>query len=281
MGRRAGMAGVRDTALWAAHFRAEETRRTDALFRDPYAIRLASDPEGRIPDRMGVEEKSEWSWAMRTYLFDGFIYRVLEEGADMIVNLAAGLDARPYRMDLQPELQWIEVDFAEVIGYKEAILANDEARCRVERIALDLSAIAERRKLFADLNKRAKRIAVLSEGMLIYFAADEVAALSRDLADAAHIQNWIVDLASTIQMIVMQQTVGARLSETSTGFQFGPPEGVNFFKPYGWEATETQGILKRAAEMARAPAHFLALLPEPQPIPPEYPWTGVCLLKRA
>jgi hypothetical protein len=31
---------ISDTALWAAYFRAEETKRPDALFRDPYAERL-------------------------------------------------------------------------------------------------------------------------------------------------------------------------------------------------------------------------------------------------
>src|SRR5256885_6123414 len=34
----------------------------------------------------------------------------IEQGTDMVVNLAAGLDARPYRMALPASLQWIEVD---------------------------------------------------------------------------------------------------------------------------------------------------------------------------
>jgi len=39
----------------------------------------------------------------------------------MVVNLAAGLDARPYRMSLPASLQWIEVDLPEILAYKEKI----------------------------------------------------------------------------------------------------------------------------------------------------------------
>jgi len=41
-----------------------------------------------------------------------------------------GLDARPYRMNLPPTLQWIEVDFQDIIAYKEETLANEKPRCR-------------------------------------------------------------------------------------------------------------------------------------------------------
>jgi hypothetical protein len=45
-------------------------------------------------------------------LFDRFISDAVAQGADMVVNLAAGLDARPYRMALPSHLQWIEVESA-------------------------------------------------------------------------------------------------------------------------------------------------------------------------
>jgi O-methyltransferase involved in polyketide biosynthesis len=36
----------------------------------------------------------------------------------MMVNLCAGLDARPYRMTLPSPLQWIEVDLPDLLAYK-------------------------------------------------------------------------------------------------------------------------------------------------------------------
>ncbi len=36
----------------------------------------------------------------------------------MVINLAAGLDARPYRMNLPALLQWIEVGFQKYLTTK-------------------------------------------------------------------------------------------------------------------------------------------------------------------
>jgi hypothetical protein len=91
---------ISDTALWVAYFRARETQRPDALFRDVFAQRLAGEHGFRIANTLADENKHEWAWVARTYLFDQFIARAIRDGSDMVVNLAAGLDARPYRMDL-------------------------------------------------------------------------------------------------------------------------------------------------------------------------------------
>src|SRR5271165_5539968 len=90
--------GVSDTALWVAYFRALETHRPDALFRDPYAERLAGVHGFHLANTLPDGNKHDWAWTARTYLFDQFITRVIENGAEVLINLAAGLDARPYRM---------------------------------------------------------------------------------------------------------------------------------------------------------------------------------------
>jgi methyltransferase (TIGR00027 family) len=272
--------GVSDTARWVAYFRALETQRPDALFRDPYAERLAGEHGFQIANTLAAGNKHEWAWVARTYLFDQFLSRAIEEGADLVVNLAAGLDARPYRMNLPATLQWVEVDFPEIVAYKETILANETPRCQLERISLDLSQIGARRKLFAQLDGRATKIVVASEGLLIYFATEDVASLATDLAAEPHFKSWIVDLASPGQLRIMQRTTGKQLSEAGAAFKFGPPEGAKFFGPYGWEAKDVQGMLKTAAQFNRAPAELLGLLPEPTGNPGNFPWTGVCLLER-
>lgn len=271
---------VSDTARWVAYFRARETERPDSLFRDPYAARLAGDHGFNLANTLAEGNKHEWAWVARTYLFDHFLRRAIEDGADLVLNLAAGLDARPYRMDLPSSLQWVEVDFPEIIAYKEEILANEKPRCRLERFALDLSDEPGRARLFADLNTRAKNIVVASEGLLIYFPAEEVASLAKSLAVADHFRNWIIDLASPGQLKLMQRTTGKQLSEGGAAFKFGPVEGANFFVPYGWEPKDVQGLLKTAATLKRAPSELLSLLPEPKGNFVNYPWTGVCLLAR-
>jgi methyltransferase (TIGR00027 family) len=271
---------VSDTARWVAYFRARETQRADALFRDPFAERLAGEHGFQIANTLTDGNKHEWAWVARTYLFDQFLAREIEAGATLVINLAAGLDARPYRMELPPTLQWVEVDLPEIISYKQEVLANEQPKCRLERISLDLSDGPARRKLFADLDGRAKKIVVASEGLLIYFTAEEVASLACDLASTSHFQNWVIDLASPGQLRLMQRSTGKQLSEAGAAFKFGPAEGAKFFNPHGWDPSDVQGMLKTAAQFKRAPADLLSLLPEPKGAPGNYPWTGVCLLKR-
>jgi len=268
---------VSDTALWVAYFRALETQRPDALFRDPFAKRLAGERGFQIANTLPDGNNHEWAWMARTYLFDQFALRVIQEGADLVVNLAAGLDARPYRLDLPASLEWVEVDFPEIISYKEDILASEKPVCHLERISLDLSDVPARRALFADLNRRAKKIAVLSEGLLIYFATEDVVSLSKDLAAESNFQNWVLDLASPGQLKLMQRSSGILLGEAGAAFKFGPAEGPNFFVPYGWEPIDIQGLLKTAAQFKRSPAGLFPMAIGRTGAPGNFPWTGVCL----
>src|ERR1700687_3432700 len=156
---------ISDTARWVAYFRARETQRPDALFHDPYAERLAGEHGFQIASTLPDGNKHEWAWVARTYLFDQFLSRAIHDGADLVVNLAAGLDARPYRMNLPATLQWVEVDLPDIVSYKEEILGNENPRCQLERVALDLSDMARRRSLFAELGTRATKVVVASEGL--------------------------------------------------------------------------------------------------------------------
>jgi methyltransferase (TIGR00027 family) len=271
---------ISDTARWVAYFRARETQRPDALFRDPYAERLAGERGFQIANTLPEGNKHEWAWVARTYLFDQFLLRELQEGRDLVLNLAAGLDARPYRMDLPATLRWVEVDLPEILAYKDEVLADEKPKCQLERVRADLSDATARRTLFADMDRRAKNIVVLTEGLLIYFTAEQVGSLARDLAAGAHFQTWVVDLASPGQLKLMRGTTGKQLREADAEFKFGPPEGPGFFVPHGWDPKDVQGLLKTAAQLKRAPAELLSLLPEPKGLPGNYPWTGVCLLKK-
>src|SRR5215208_6596690 len=164
-----------------AVYRARETARDDAAFRDPYAAALAGERGAQIESALNVGEEHEWSFAARTYLFDRFVTRLVSHGVDLVVNLAAGLDTRPYRMELPPSLRWIEVDLPEILDYKEAILADAKPACALERVRLDLSNEDARRGLFARVSRTAERVAVVSEGLVIYLMSHDVAALARDL----------------------------------------------------------------------------------------------------
>jgi methyltransferase (TIGR00027 family) len=274
---------ISDTARWAAVFRANETQRPDALFRDPYAARLAGTLGVNIANTLPEGNSYAWAWVARTYLFDQFILREIEQGADMVINLAAGLDARPYRMQLPADLQWVEIDLPEILTYKEGILAGEKPICRLERIRLDLSDVDARKSVFADLAGRARKILVLTEGLLIYLEPIQVVALAKDLAEYPQFQHWILDMHSPGLLRLMQRTTGKQLSQVGAPFKFGPPEGPQFLEPCGWRTVDVQGLLKAAAHFKRPPfgLRLLSLLPEKKGEQGSRPWSGVCLFERA
>lgn len=153
---------ISDTAKWVAIFRAEESERPDAVFHDPFARRLAGKKGEEIANSVEFSRKNSWSFVARTFLFDQFIMQHIEQGYDMVINLAAGLDARPYRMQLPSSLQWIEVDLPGILSEKEKILDRETPHCDLQRIRLDLSDQKARLELFEHLDKKTNRALIVS-----------------------------------------------------------------------------------------------------------------------
>jgi methyltransferase (TIGR00027 family) len=272
---------VSDTARWVAVYRARETERRDALFRDPFARRLAGERGEQIAKSMPLGGGNDWSMITRTYLGDEIIRTQVLGGVDMVVNLAAGLDARPYRMKLPSSLQWVEVDLPEILSYKEEILRDEKPVCRLERVRLDLSDIQARRDFFAQLDSRAKKVLIISEGLLIYLTPEAVAGLAQDLATPPTFKLWNLDIASPGLIRMLKKRMAKQLDEAAP-FKFAPPEGPAFFAPFGWKPIEVHSLLKNAARLKRLPflLRLIAKLPETDKSRRDRPWSGVCLFAR-
>jgi len=273
---------ISDTARWAAVYRARETDRKRALFRDPFARRLAGERGEKIVAALKRQDRNEWAWVIRTYLFDDFITRAIQEGVDMIVNLAAGLDARPYRLSVPSSLKWIEVDLPELLAYKEGVLRSETPKCQLERVPLDLSNRSARRQLFQRINARAKKALIITEGLLIYLEADDAKTFAEDLAEQPTFRQWVLDIASPGLLRLMQREVGAQLTAARAPLKFGPPEGPRFFEQSGWRVVEVRSTLKNAAKKRRVPwwGYLFAIFPDPKR-PGNQPWSGICLLENA
>lgn len=271
---------ISDTALWVAMFRARESERPDALFRDPFARRLAGERGERIAKEL-QSAQPEWPYAARTVRFDEIVRSSVQQGTDMVINLAAGLDTRPYRLELPQSLQWIEVDLPDITDYKEKILSGEKPRCSLELVRLDLANIAARRALFQELGRRAKKALVLSEGLLAYLSPEEVLALGRDLAAQATFQDWGIDMVSPGLLEMLQKNL-SQLSDAGSPLKFGPPEGPEFFIAAGWKPAEIFSIIKTAAKIRRLPLfmRLIALLPESNGRQGKRPWGAVVRLTR-
>jgi methyltransferase (TIGR00027 family) len=264
-------------------YRAQESDRADAVFRDPYARNLAGDRGMQIAAAMPFAQRHSWSYVARTWLVDQIIQREVQRGADMVINLAAGLDSRPYRMQLPASLRWVEVDLPDMLNYKQEVLANESPLCVVERVPLDLRDTAARRALFHRLGGEAKRIVVVSEGLIVYFEADGAAELARDLSAPYSFRLWVTDLTSPALLKMLQKVIGGPLVEAGSPLKFAPHEGPEFFARYGWRVVETRSLLQAAAKLKRLSfgMRLLSLLPDPAGRKPDKPWGGVCVLENS
>lgn len=272
---------ISDTALWVAVYRARETERQHALFRDPFARKLAGERGEQIAKGMEAGQRYEWPYVARTLRFDQIVTEQIKQGADMVINLAAGLDTRPYRMDLPSSLKWVEVDLPAMIDYKEEVLTGDKPLCALERVRLDLADIAGRRSLFQQLGRNAGKVLVLTEGLLVYLTREEVSALGHDLAAQGNFHDWVIDLCSPGLLKMLQKNLAA-LKDAGSPLKFGPEEGPDFFNASGWKAVEVYSMLKTAANIKRLPffLRLMSFLPESSGRQGSRPWGAVCHLTR-
>jgi methyltransferase (TIGR00027 family) len=244
--------GVSDTAFMVAAWRAAESERSDALFHDPFAARLAGE-HGRAIAASLRGFLGGWQVVIRTLIIDDLIEKAVVAGADTVVNLGAGLDARPYRMALPESLRWIEVDYPEVIDWKADKLTGDRPRCRLDRVRLDLADLAARRALFADLGASSNRILILTEGVLPYLTTEAVGALADDLKTIRGGDvdvSWIVDYFSPETMRYRKLIAGSRQMR-AVPFQFEPGDWYGFFARYGWKVAEMRYLADEAVRQRR------------------------------
>ena len=273
---------ISDTAMLAAVYRARESERADPLFRDPFARRLAGERGEEIARSLVFSEKNSWSWYARTYVFDEMISKQIAAGCDMVVNLAAGLDTRPYRLTLPASLKWVEVDLPEITDYKEEILKDEQPRCALERVRLNLADTDARRALFTRLAADAHQVLVISEGLIVYLTAEAVGTLAKDLSTQVSFQRWLLDLASPALLKLMQKKMGKPLQQADAPLKFAPEEGPDFFKPYGWRVIEAHSMFHTAGRLKRLPLLFSIFyhLQKSEAFQAKRPWSGACLFEK-
>lgn len=122
------------------------------------------------------------------------VVQSIAQGTDVVLNLGAGLDTRPYRLPLPEKLIWIEADAPKLIADKKTVLSGESPRCRLEHVGLDLSEVDARRSLLLSISQRAQRVLVLTEGVIGYLSNSSVAGLANELCQELHEVSWIVAL---------------------------------------------------------------------------------------
>jgi methyltransferase (TIGR00027 family) len=262
---------VSDTAFWVAHHRAIEGERADALFRDPLAGVLAGDHGRLIAEAMPQPAMTTWAVVIRTCIIDDFIREAIAQGADTILNLGAGLDTRPYRMELPASLTWIESDYPDMNSFKESRLAGEAPRSKLKRLKLDLADTSARRQMLAGVEESARKMLVLTEGVIPYLTEEAVGSLADDLRALKSARWWIVDYFSPQVLRMRARRMKHKMQNAP--FKFTPDDWAGFFAAHGWRCAEMRYLageserLKREMPLpftARAYFMFRALFSRPE-----------------
>jgi methyltransferase (TIGR00027 family) len=185
--------GVSETALGAAEMRAEESLRPDRQFNDGYAALFVAAAPPLFPGLPSIDDDPELARlkdafraeiALRTRFYDEFLTQAGADGCRQVVLLAAGLDARAFRLDWPPGVHVFELDLPDLFRFKEAVLTKRDARPRCERTVVPVDLRDDWPARLADAGfVRPEPCAWVAEGLLAYLTHDEVAHLLADVGD--------------------------------------------------------------------------------------------------
>ena len=184
---------VSDTALMVAACRALESECQDGFVNDPFAARLAGERGMAILRELPRPEMMRVGIGVRSHFIDELLLTALAaQPIATVLCLGCGLDTRPWRLELPPDLRWIEVDFADMLDYKDGLMATEIPRCRRERIAADVNDPAQRRNLYAAVGPAPALM--ITEGLLMYLPAATVHALAVEARQQSGIAHWMADI---------------------------------------------------------------------------------------
>ncbi|MFJ4656844.1 class I SAM-dependent methyltransferase [Nocardia sp. NPDC088792] len=274
---------VSDTARWVAAFRAVESARPDALFDDPLADLVAGERGRDIVGRTPRLMHNGWSLITRTKLIDDLILATIAQGCDLVLNLAAGMDTRPYRLELPAELPWVEGDLPGLIAEKNQLLAGQSPRCALTRTAVDLADPEARQRFLDEALAGAQRALVLTEGLVYYLTDDDVTGLAAAFA-RPEIAWWAMDVNNATLVKRMNRSTTELLANAP--WRFGPVDPLRFFADLGWTADEVEPLTSAARRYRRLPWFLKPVMLFPQPDPrkpagrPWQPWSSVVRFSR-
>lgn len=243
------IAHLANSALWMANIRAGESRRPDAVFRDELAAHLSGEEGPQLERSIPHALLSSWAVVIRTSAVDRLIGFALQERIDTVLNLGAGLDARPYRMELRADLRWIEVDFPHLIAGKDAKLRDRRPQCMVERIGMDVRDRSRRSELFASLGVESERTLLITEGLIPYLTVEQAAALAYDARAIPAFRFWIQDFDDAGERRALLKSWDEIFTRARPRFKV--KDWFKFFLNAGWSPKERITSAEEAQRLER------------------------------
>jgi methyltransferase (TIGR00027 family) len=184
---------VSETAIGAAMMRARESLRPDRLFDDPYAqvfvdaapTAFAQEPlDADAEGLAALEAAFALDVAIRTRFYDDYLRAECSAGSRQVVLLAAGLDARAFRLDWPADVRLFELDLPPVFRFKEPALARRGAAPRCVRTVVPVDLRDDWAAVLTDSGfETNRRTAWTAEGLLAYLSDGDSVRLLNSVRD--------------------------------------------------------------------------------------------------
>ncbi|MFJ9469372.1 class I SAM-dependent methyltransferase [Streptomyces caniferus] len=247
------------TAVGVARVRALETERENPLFRDPLARAFAAagglwPTSPPLPDDEAARRRRSAvsrSIVIRTKFLDYLLQQASASGVRQIVLLGAGMDSRAFRMDWPEGTRLFEVDTAAPLDFKAAVLRQEGAVPRCERITVT----ADLREdwpgaLAAAGHDPAVPTAWIAEGLLIYLPEDAVELLLARISTQSAAGSRMGLTLGSRGVIERFGTDAVPGSAASMWVSEMPDDPVGWLAGHGWEA-DSHTLRERATAYGR------------------------------
>ena len=167
------LSGISETLLIPLWARAMETRRPDAILRDPIALEIFESLDYDFSKFRGAWT-TQTGIAIRTKLLDESTSAFLAANPDgVVINLGAGLSTRFSRID-NGSVHWYEVDLPYVIALRKRFFRQTR---RYRFIAGSVTEPSTMERITAG----SRSVMVLAEGLFMYFPEADVRSLCERL----------------------------------------------------------------------------------------------------
>ncbi|PNU02154.1 class I SAM-dependent methyltransferase [Novosphingobium guangzhouense] len=264
-GATTGLTGVPETLLITLAARLLASRRNpDLRFADPAAEAVGA-ALGFDPDRFAHDKASMRGCVVRGQWFDAIVrHFLLSNPEGLVISIGSGLDTRANRIAPPPGVDWVDIDFAEVVSLRRA---HVPPLVNVRSLAGDGTAVSD---WIDDVPWHEGRpVMTIAEGVSMYLKPEQAFAwLDAMTAQARTRQSSMtiaLDLASPL--MVSQSHRHPSVSKTGAVFSWGVKHPADIAKKVpSLELTETYDIARQCGLPSYLVASAYRLLTFGRPI---------------
>lgn len=204
------LTGVMETLLPVLYSRVYETQQPSPILKDPVAQTWVNKIDYDF-SQFDTAFQNNLGVAIRTFILDDYAKQFIEAHPQArIINIAAGLDTRFYRMD-NGQLTWIELDLPDSIAVRQQLMQETERHYTLATSALDT-------QWMDDLASDQPTLFIV-EGLLMYLTEDEIKGMLSAIADRFTNAELLLEVLGRTQATRTHQNDA--ISKTDAQFKFG------------------------------------------------------------